>query len=112
VNSPEQGKIVQLFAKEGDTVSVGGDLLQVEIGDFPDTSAPSVTKEAPSQEVVTPVVTPAAPLAAPLADVTPKVAPAPVAAPKVAVAQAPKVAPAAVKMQVGERGETRVFKTI
>jgi 2-oxoglutarate dehydrogenase E2 component (dihydrolipoamide succinyltransferase) len=104
---------VQLFAKEGDTVSVGGDLLQVEIGDFADTSAPSITKEAPSKEAVTPApAAPAAPVA-PAADATTKVTPAP-AAPKVtpvAAAQAPKVAHVAVKEQ-GERGETRVFKTV
>ncbi|KAJ3365354.1 2-oxoglutarate dehydrogenase complex E2 component [Kappamyces sp. JEL0680] len=32
VNSPEPGKVLGLFAQEGDTVSVGGELFKIEVG--------------------------------------------------------------------------------
>jgi 2-oxoglutarate dehydrogenase E2 component (dihydrolipoamide succinyltransferase) len=35
VNSPEPGKVVQLYAKEGDTVAVGGELFKIEVGEVP-----------------------------------------------------------------------------
>ena len=36
VNSPESGKIVEQYAKEGDTVEVGQDLYKVELGEAPE----------------------------------------------------------------------------
>ena len=35
INSPESGIILELFAKEGETVSVGGNLFKLELGDRP-----------------------------------------------------------------------------
>jgi 2-oxoglutarate dehydrogenase E2 component (dihydrolipoamide succinyltransferase) len=33
VNSPEAGKVLELFAAVGDTVAVGGDLFKIELGE-------------------------------------------------------------------------------
>jgi hypothetical protein len=85
-------------------VTVGGNLLHVEIGDFPDNSA-SITPKVAEPIASTPKV--AEPIAPKV--VTPIVPEAPTV--KV-VPEAPKVkveAPVTiVKEQVGERGETRV----
>ncbi|KAF9313121.1 2-oxoglutarate dehydrogenase complex E2 component, partial [Podila minutissima] len=35
VNSPKAGTIVELYAKEEDTVAVGADLFKLELGDAP-----------------------------------------------------------------------------
>lgn len=35
MNSPESGTIVEVFAKEDDTVAVGADLFKIELGNAP-----------------------------------------------------------------------------
>ncbi|KAI8819346.1 uncharacterized protein EV422DRAFT_534409 [Fimicolochytrium jonesii] len=51
VNSPESGKVLEHFANEGDTISVGGNLFKIELGDAPaEESAPAAEKEAPKAE--------------------------------------------------------------
>jgi 2-oxoglutarate dehydrogenase E2 component (dihydrolipoamide succinyltransferase) len=88
VNSPEAGTITELFFKEGETVSVGGDLFKVELGEQ--------TGEAqePSQKVepVVEKVKVEAKAAAPTPVSTPKPAPKPVStpAPKPVPTPAPK----------------------
>lgn len=55
VNSPESGTILELYAQEGDTVSVGGNLFKIELGDAPKEGAapaakqPEAKKEAPKE---------------------------------------------------------------
>ncbi|KAG0345864.1 2-oxoglutarate dehydrogenase complex E2 component, partial [Podila minutissima] len=53
VNSPKAGTIVELYAKEEDTVAVGADLFKLELGDAPAGGAPKKEepkKEAPKKE--------------------------------------------------------------
>ncbi|KAG0010302.1 2-oxoglutarate dehydrogenase complex E2 component, partial [Podila clonocystis] len=53
VNSPKSGTIVELYAKEEDTVAVGADLFKLELGDAPAGGAPKKEepkKEAPKKE--------------------------------------------------------------
>ena len=45
MNSPEAGHISDLFAAEGDTVTVGRDLFKVEVGAGVKTSAPKVEEK-------------------------------------------------------------------
>ncbi|KAG0323094.1 2-oxoglutarate dehydrogenase complex E2 component [Dissophora globulifera] len=49
VNSPKSGTIVELYAKEEDTVAVGADLFKIELGDAPAGGAPA-KKEEPKKE--------------------------------------------------------------
>ncbi|KAI9092448.1 hypothetical protein DFS34DRAFT_667699 [Phlyctochytrium arcticum] len=49
VNSPESGDILELYANEGDTVSVGGNLFKIELGDAPKEGS-SPKSESKSQE--------------------------------------------------------------
>ncbi|KAG0349778.1 2-oxoglutarate dehydrogenase complex E2 component, partial [Gamsiella multidivaricata] len=53
VNSPKSGTIVELFAKEEDTVAVGADLFKLELGDAPAGGAApkaETKKEEPKKE--------------------------------------------------------------
>ncbi|KAF9319736.1 2-oxoglutarate dehydrogenase complex E2 component [Podila horticola] len=50
VNSPKSGTIVELYAKEEDTVAVGADLFKLELGDAPAGGASESKKEAPKKE--------------------------------------------------------------
>ncbi|KAJ3092768.1 2-oxoglutarate dehydrogenase complex E2 component [Quaeritorhiza haematococci] len=73
VNSPESGVVLELFAKEGDTVAVGGDLFKLDLkaapegGAAPSSSAPPPVAEAPKPAAPEPVATPAAPAPQPAA---------------------------------------------
>ncbi|KAG0287700.1 2-oxoglutarate dehydrogenase complex E2 component, partial [Linnemannia gamsii] len=51
VNSPKSGTIVELYAKEEDTVAVGADLFKLELGDAPAGGA-APKKEEPKKEEV------------------------------------------------------------
>jgi len=59
VNAPEAGTIKEFLANEEDTVTVGQDLLRIELGGAPaekgDKEAPSESKEAPKAEQPAPV---------------------------------------------------------
>ncbi|KAI8898687.1 hypothetical protein BC833DRAFT_588853 [Globomyces pollinis-pini] len=90
VNSPEAGKIVALFAQEGDTIAVGADLFKVEVGDVPaDAVAPKATPApTPTPAPVAATPPPAPKPAAPTPPPAPKAA-APVAKPAAASAPAP-----------------------
>lgn len=60
VNAPESGKIVEQFAKEGDTVAVGGEFYKIELGDAPESSASSastLTQTAPPTQEASPKTT-------------------------------------------------------
>ena len=49
VNSPESGTVTELFASEGDTVSVGGNLFKLTLSDAPTADQiASDKKEAPA----------------------------------------------------------------
>ncbi|KAG0036673.1 2-oxoglutarate dehydrogenase complex E2 component [Podila clonocystis] len=50
VNSPKAGTIVELYAKEEDTVAVGADLFRLELGDAPAGGASESKKEEPMKE--------------------------------------------------------------
>ncbi|KAG0336860.1 2-oxoglutarate dehydrogenase complex E2 component [Podila horticola] len=50
VNSPKSGTIVELYAKEEDTVAVGADLFKLELGDAPAGGASESKKESPKKE--------------------------------------------------------------
>ncbi|KAF9020249.1 2-oxoglutarate dehydrogenase complex E2 component, partial [Haplosporangium bisporale] len=50
VNSPKAGTIVELYAKEEDTVAVGADLFKLELGDAPAGGASESKKEEPKKE--------------------------------------------------------------
>ncbi|KAG0029338.1 2-oxoglutarate dehydrogenase complex E2 component, partial [Podila clonocystis] len=50
VNSPKAGTIVELYAKEEDTVAVGADLFKLELGDAPAGGASEPKKEEPKKE--------------------------------------------------------------
>jgi 2-oxoglutarate dehydrogenase E2 component (dihydrolipoamide succinyltransferase) len=52
VNSPDSGKVLELFAAEGDTVAVGGKLFKVEIGNVPEgVSSSPVSSSLPPQDI-------------------------------------------------------------
>lgn len=81
VNSPEPGKVLQLFAKEGDTVSVGGELFKIELGEVPagqksTKSDPTKTSSASSIHSPSVAPNPVSPVPAPVPPV-PALAPAP-----------------------------------
>jgi 2-oxoglutarate dehydrogenase E2 component (dihydrolipoamide succinyltransferase) len=93
VNSPESGVIVEVFAKEGDSVEVGQDLLKLDLEGKPSANA-TPAKEAPKAAAAP---APAAPAATPKAEPVKAAAPAPAppaAAPKPA-APKPSAAPPA-----------------
>jgi 2-oxoglutarate dehydrogenase E2 component (dihydrolipoamide succinyltransferase) len=102
VNSPESGKILELFAAEGDTVSVGGNLFNVEVGEVPadyGKSPEKQTEQTPKEEI------------APKEEVQPK---EPKVQPKEPKVQ-PKVTPSVVEEFVttaGSRTERAVFHMI
>ncbi|KAN0035076.1 hypothetical protein ACTA71_004331 [Dictyostelium dimigraforme] len=100
INAPVSGKIVELFAKEGENVTVGNDLYKIAKGEV---AAATPKTEAPK----------AAPAEAPKAAEAPKVAEAPKAAPAPAPkAETPKAAPApAPKSTSTGPSETRVKMT-
>ncbi|OAD76311.1 dehydrogenase complex E2 component, partial [Phycomyces blakesleeanus NRRL 1555(-)] len=50
VNSPASGTIVEVFAQEEDTVSVGGDFFKLELGDAPKEGSVQTKKEEPKSE--------------------------------------------------------------
>ncbi|KAJ3293972.1 2-oxoglutarate dehydrogenase complex E2 component [Borealophlyctis nickersoniae] len=50
INSPESGTILEQYANDGDTVTVGGNLYKLELGDAPPAGSQSVAKEAPKEE--------------------------------------------------------------
>ncbi|KAG0082898.1 2-oxoglutarate dehydrogenase complex E2 component [Podila epicladia] len=50
VNSPKAGTIVELYAKEEDTVAVGADLFKLELGDAPAGGASELKREEPKKE--------------------------------------------------------------
>ncbi|KAJ3403199.1 dihydrolipoyllysine-residue succinyltransferase [Chytriomyces confervae] len=99
VNSAESGIILEAFAKEGETVSVGSNLFKVNVNGSPSGASASAPAAAPTPKA-------AAPKAA---------TPAPASAPKPAAAAAPapaaKTAAANVPAQVGNRVERRVKMT-
>ncbi|KAG0045761.1 2-oxoglutarate dehydrogenase complex E2 component [Gryganskiella cystojenkinii] len=49
VNSPKSGTIIELYAKEEETVAVGADLFKLELGDAP-AGGKTETKEEPKKE--------------------------------------------------------------
>ncbi|KAF9912826.1 2-oxoglutarate dehydrogenase complex E2 component [Linnemannia zychae] len=51
VNSPKSGTIVELYAKEEDTVAVGADLFKLELGDAPAGGAAPKKEETKKEEV-------------------------------------------------------------
>jgi 2-oxoglutarate dehydrogenase E2 component (dihydrolipoamide succinyltransferase) len=115
VNAPKSGTIVELLAKEEDTVSVGQDLFRIEAGDgaaatpkeqttkeepkeLPSSSKTADAEEPKDQQVVKATPPPPAP---PAAD---KSAPKP---PKESKKESKPAAPVPPKV-AGSRGETRV----
>ncbi|KAI8926734.1 hypothetical protein BC831DRAFT_455229 [Entophlyctis helioformis] len=71
VNSPESGKILELFSQEGDTVSVGGNLFKILPGDAPaggNAAPPAPPAAAPKPAAAAP---PKPAAAAPAAPATP-----------------------------------------
>ncbi|KAJ3405448.1 2-oxoglutarate dehydrogenase complex E2 component [Chytriomyces hyalinus] len=101
VNSAESGIIMEAFAKEGETVSVGSNLFKVNVNASASGAATTASTPAPAKAAQAPVA--AAPKVA-----TP--APAPAAAPKPAAANAP-TAIAGLPAQIGARTERRVKMT-
>jgi 2-oxoglutarate dehydrogenase E2 component (dihydrolipoamide succinyltransferase) len=116
VNSPESGKILELFAAEGDTVSVGGNLFNVEVGEVPadyGKSPEKQTEQTPKEEIAPKEeVQPKEPKVQPK---EPKVQPKePKVQPKEPKVQ-PKVTPSVVEEFVttaGSRTERAVFHMI
>ncbi|KAJ3191006.1 2-oxoglutarate dehydrogenase complex E2 component [Irineochytrium annulatum] len=120
VNSPESGQILELLANEGDTVSVGGKLVKVDL-DGKGSSSPAAPKEAPSPAPAKPASKPEGkPEAKPEAKATPppvepkeapkpEVKPQPTATPAVAkaAAQQPKAEDKVANLP-GDRTERRV----
>ncbi len=124
VNSPESGVIVELFASEGDTINVGGNLFSIDTDGKPSAAdaAPEskpaasgdfhltivlINQLEPKKEEVKPAVEqkPAAPKA------ETKAAPTPAAAPQPAPAAQKSAAPAAAKAEgavAGSRLERKV----
>ncbi|KAF9185892.1 2-oxoglutarate dehydrogenase complex E2 component [Haplosporangium sp. Z 767] len=52
VNSPKSGTIVELYAKEEESVAVGGNLFKLELGDAPPGGNAESKKEEPKKEEV------------------------------------------------------------
>ncbi|KAF9980704.1 2-oxoglutarate dehydrogenase complex E2 component [Mortierella antarctica] len=52
VNSPKSGTILELYAKEEDTVAVGADLFKLELGDAPAGGNADAKKDEPKKEQV------------------------------------------------------------
>ncbi|KAG0339870.1 2-oxoglutarate dehydrogenase complex E2 component [Podila humilis] len=52
VNSPKAGTVIELYAKEEDTVAVGADLFKLELGDAPAGGASESKKEEPKKKEV------------------------------------------------------------
>jgi 2-oxoglutarate dehydrogenase E2 component (dihydrolipoamide succinyltransferase) len=109
VNSPESGTVLEHFANEGDTVSVGGNLFKIKLGDAPpegSTPPPPAPKKEEPQKEEKKAAPPPPPAKAPEQS---KPAPTPAAEPKKA---APK--PSTVVEEdptgkvLGSRTETRV----
>ncbi|KAJ3322598.1 2-oxoglutarate dehydrogenase complex E2 component [Blyttiomyces sp. JEL0837] len=91
VNSPEAGTVLELLAKEGETVAVGGNLIKLDLD--------GVAPAGGSAPAPAPAPTPAAPAPTPAAAPTSAPTPAPTAAPAAPkpaapVAAAPKPTPA------------------
>lgn len=105
VNSPESGTIQEYFAKEGDTVSVGGNLFKILLGDAPSASQVASEKKAAAPEPVKAAPPPPAPVAAPAPVSAPTPAPKP--APKKETPKAAASASAPVTVD-GPRSEKRV----
>ncbi|KAJ3247713.1 2-oxoglutarate dehydrogenase complex E2 component [Chytriomyces hyalinus] len=102
VNSAESGIIMEAFAKEGETVSVGSNLFKVNVNGAASGAANTAPTPAPAKAAQAPVA--AAPkVAAP--------APAPAAAPKPAAAANAPTAIAGLPAQIGARTERRVKMT-
>ncbi len=88
INSPEAGVIVEMLAKEGDSVEVGQDLFKLDLDGKPSAaSAASPAKEAPKPAAAAAAPAPKAP------EPVKAAAPKPAEAPKAAAAkEAPKPA--------------------
>jgi 2-oxoglutarate dehydrogenase E2 component (dihydrolipoamide succinyltransferase) len=50
VNAQEEGKILEFFAGEGDTITVGGDLYKIDTDGKPDASTSNAGEKKASQE--------------------------------------------------------------
>ncbi|KAF9965558.1 2-oxoglutarate dehydrogenase complex E2 component [Mortierella alpina] len=50
VNSPKAGTVLELYAKEDDTVAVGADLFKLELGDTPAGGNAEAKKDEPKEE--------------------------------------------------------------
>ena len=114
VNSPESGTVVEHFAKEGDTVSVGGNLFSLELGEAPagGSAPPIVKKEEPKPAPLSAPKGAASP--APASPASPASQPSPplgTQAPKAPQASQPPTSLASVKVDpltFGNRLERRV----
>ncbi|KAG8992026.1 2-oxoglutarate dehydrogenase complex E2 component [Tulasnella sp. JGI-2019a] len=114
VNAPKSGKIVELLAKEEDTVTVGADLLRIEVGVEGASSsgksapAPEAKKEDSQKQQSTPAAAaPPKEEKAPEKKPEPKQESKPAAPPKKESTPAP-AAPPAPRAPSGSRNETRV----
>lgn len=107
MNAPASGTILEFYAEEEDTVTVGQDLVKIQLGDAPEggAAAPATetAKEEPKQAAEPKKEEAAAPKEAPKEEAAP--APKPAAAPAQAQAAAPSIGNAA---EFGNRGEQRV----
>ncbi|KAJ3262111.1 2-oxoglutarate dehydrogenase complex E2 component [Boothiomyces macroporosus] len=93
VNAPESGKVLDLFAAEGDTVAVGADLFKIELGDVPEGQKSAPVESKPTVAETKPEPTPVAP---PKPAAAPTPTPAAKSAPPPPAPSAPKpVAPSA-----------------
>ena len=112
VNAPSAGKIVELLAKEEDTVTVGADLFRIEAGSEGGESKPAESKpaEAPKEEAPKKEETPAKQEEAPKPKETAAAPPPPPKEEKkVEQKKEQKPAtPAPEKRVAGSRNETRV----
>ncbi|KAF9207376.1 2-oxoglutarate dehydrogenase complex E2 component [Podila verticillata] len=111
VNSPKAGTIVELYAKEEDTVAVGADLFKLELGDAPAGGAPKKEepkKEAPKKEEPKKEVKKEEPKKETPKEAPSKPAPAPVAKPT----SEPTSAPAAFSREERSVKMNRMRQTI
>ncbi|KAJ3274961.1 2-oxoglutarate dehydrogenase complex E2 component [Terramyces sp. JEL0728] len=76
VNAPDSGKVLGLFAEEGETVAVGADLFKLELGDVPEGQKSAPAESKPEPESKKPEPTPAA------SEPTPKPQPTPTPKPQ------------------------------
>ncbi|KXS19737.1 dihydrolipoamide succinyltransferase [Gonapodya prolifera JEL478] len=104
INSPDDGVLLELFANEGDTVQVGGNLFKIDPDAKAGTAAPAPAKPA-SPEPAAPA--PPTPATTPAAAPAP---PAPAAAPPKAAPPPPTPSPSATPATApsGDRSERRV----